>query len=327
MAEEKKTPVAGARNPFAKEKLPSSRISWIQSYPRSGNTWVRAFLHTYMASEESVNLKNMARAFPHDSNATLFESLMREEVSKLKPVDIGAKRHEFLIKACGQAKNDLIMRSHLLQTDWAEKATFHPNFSRAAVVVVRDPRDVAISIAADMKMPVDAAIANMAQPQFALLSKGTTPQPIGSWTRNVMSWLVRPSMPRLFIKYEDLLENPRREFIRVLSFLNLPIDFEKFEKALNATTFEKMVEAEAADGYGVMHSKENPFFRSGKAGQWREGGLTLPQLQALEQEHAQAMLIMGYDLETVTVVSAEEAEERRKAAEAETDAADIEIND
>ena len=327
MAEEKKTPVAGARNPFAKEKLPTSRISWIQSYPRSGNSWVRAFLHTYLAEADAVNLDNMSRAFPHDSSAGLFEGLMREEVSKLKPVDIGAKRHDFLIRACSQAKNDLIMRSHLLQTDWAEKATFHPNFSRAAVIVVRDPRDVAISLSADMKMTVDAAIANMAQPQFALLSKGTTPQPIGSWTRNVMSWLLRPSMPRLFVKYEDLIENPRREFIRILTFLNLQLDFAQFDKALMATTFEKMAEAEAARGYGQMHSEENPFFRSGKSGQWRDGALTLPQVQAIEQEHAQAMLIMGYDLETVQVVSAEEAEARRQAAEEEANAGDIEIND
>ena len=44
MAEEKKTPVSGAKNPFAKEKLPDARITWIQSYPRSGNAWGRAFL-------------------------------------------------------------------------------------------------------------------------------------------------------------------------------------------------------------------------------------------------------------------------------------------
>ena len=46
----------------------------------------------------------------------------------------------------------------------------------------------------------------MNQPQFALLAKGTTPQPIGSWTRNVVSWALRPSMPRLFVRYEDLIE-------------------------------------------------------------------------------------------------------------------------
>ena len=54
---------------------------------------------------------------------------------------------------------------------------------------------------------------------------------------------------------------------------------------------------------------------------WKDGGLTLPQLQAIEQAHAQAMLIQGYKLETVEVVSAEEAEVRRAAAEAEAEAA------
>ncbi|MEC7140071.1 MAG: sulfotransferase domain-containing protein, partial [Pseudomonadota bacterium] len=234
MAEKKKTPVAGAKNPFAKEKLPDARITWIQSYPRSGNAWVRAFLYTYMAEKDTIDLQAMGRAFSHDSSAFIFERLMREEVSKLKPADIGEKRTEFLLRACRSSQNDLVMRSHLLQTDWGGQPTFLPHFSRAAIVVVRDPRDIAISTAADMEIPVDAAIANMAQPQFALLSKGTTPQPIGSWTRNVLSWLSRPSMPRLFVRYEDLIENPRKEFMRIIAFMNLRLDFGQLDKALEA---------------------------------------------------------------------------------------------
>jgi len=327
MAEEKKTPVAGAKNPFAKQKLPTSRISWVQSYPRSGNSWVRAFLHTYMAGTDAVNLKNMGRAFAHDSNSALFEGMMREEVSKLKRADIGEKRPEFLMRACASAKADLVMRTHLMQTDWAGAPTFHPNFSRAAVVVVRDPRDLAISVAADMGMPIDSAIANMNQPQFALLSKGTTPQPIGSWTRNVLSWVLRPSMPRLVVKYEDLIENPRREFLRVLMFMNLKLDFAQFDKALAATTFAKMVEAEKSDDYGAMHNADKPFFRSGQAGQWREGGLTLAQIAAVEQANAQAMLMMGYDLETVEVISSDEAKARQDAAAAEANAEEIVIDE
>ena len=317
MAEEKKTPVAGAKNPFAKEKLPDARITWVQSYPRSGNAWVRAFLHTYMAERDSVDLTGMARAFSHDSNSFIFERFMREEVSKLKPADIGAKRTDFLLRACHSSKNDLVMRSHMLQTDWGGQPTFLPQFSRAAVVVIRDPRDIAISMAADMEIPIDATIANMAQPQFALLSKGTTPQPIGSWTRNVLSWLSRPSMPRLFVRYEDLLENPRKEFLRIIHFMNLRLDFGQLDKALDATTFEKLVEAEKEDGYGGAHSAEKPYFRAGHAGQWRDGGLSLAQIQTIEQACAQAMVVFGYDLETVRVVSAGEAEAARLAREAE----------
>ncbi len=325
MAEEKKTPVAGAKNPFAKQKLPTNRISWIQSYPRSGNSWVRAFLHTYMAQLDEVNLANMSRAFAHDSNAGIFEALMREEVSKLKPADIGEKRPEFLMRACAQSKGDLVMRSHLMQTDWTGKATFHPNFSRAAVVVIRDPRDIAISLAADMGMPVDAAIANMNQPQFALLAKGTTPQPIGSWTRNVVSWAMRPSMPRLFVRFEDLVENPRREMLRVVQFLNLNLDFAQFDKALAATTFEKLAEAEKNGGGANPRPDDRPFFRNGGAGQWREGGLTLKQIAEIEKANAQAMLILGYDLETVEVISQDEAQARRDAAAAEAAAGEIVI--
>ncbi len=325
MAEEKKTPVAGARNPFAKQKLPSARITWIQSYPRSGNAWVRAFLHTYMAELDEVSLPNMGRAFAHDANAGLFEALMREEVSKLKPRDVGEKRPDFLMRACEQSKADLVMRSHLMITDWGGKPTFHPNFSRAGIVVVRDPRDIALSLAADMELPVDAAIANMNQPQFALLAKGTTPQPIGSWTRNVMSWTMHPAMPRLVVRYEDMIANPRRTFLSIVQFMNLKLDFAQFDKALAATTFDKMVEAEKATSAENGRAEGRPFFRAGTAGQWREGGLTLQQIGAIEQAHAQAMLIHGYDLETVEVISAEEAQARQDAAAELNQANEIEI--
>lgn len=327
MAEEKKTPVAGAKNPFAKEKLPDARITWIQSYPRSGNAWVRAFLYTYMAEKDTIDLQAMGRAFSHDSSAFIFERLMREEVSKLKPADIGEKRTEFLLRACRSSKNDLVMRSHLLQTDWGGQPTFLPHFSRAAIVIVRDPRDIAISTAADMEIPVDAAIANMAQPQFALLSKGTTPQPIGSWTRNVLSWLSRPSMPRLFVRYEDLIENPRKEFMRIIAFMNLRLDFDQLDKALEATTFEKLAEAEKEDGFGGAHSAEKPFFRSGQVGQWRDGGLSLGQIQSVEQACAQAMVVFGYEPETVRVLSADEAEAARLAQEAEGAKDEVVIED
>ena len=167
----------------------------------------------------------------------------------------------------------------------------------------------------------------MAQPQFALLSKGTTPQPIGSWTRNVLSWLSRPSMPRLFVRYEDLIENPRKEFMRIIAFMNLRLDFGQLDKALEATTFEKLAEAEKEDGFGGAHSAEKPFFRSGQVGQWRDGGLSLGQIQSVEQACAQAMVVFGYEPETVRVLSADEAEAAHLAQEAEGAKDEVVIED
>ena len=99
--------------------------------------------------------------------------------------------------------------------------------------------------------------------------------------------------------------------------MNLRLDFGQLDKALDATTFEKLVEAEKEDGYGGAHSAEKPYFRAGHAGQWRDGGLSLAQIQTIEQACAQAMVVFGYDLETVRVVSAGEAEAARLAREAE----------
>ena len=42
-------------------------IIWIASYPKSGNTWVRAFLSTYLYSSDGIfnyNLINKIEEFP-----------------------------------------------------------------------------------------------------------------------------------------------------------------------------------------------------------------------------------------------------------------------
>ncbi len=44
-------------------------IIWIASYPKSGNTWVRSFLTTYIYNQgENFNFENLEkiRAFPSD---------------------------------------------------------------------------------------------------------------------------------------------------------------------------------------------------------------------------------------------------------------------
>ena len=62
-------------------------------------------------------------------------------------------------------------------------------------------------------------------------------------------------------------------------------------------------------------------------GQWREGGLTLQQIAEIEKANAQAMLILGYNLETVEVISQDEAKARQEAAAAEAAAGEIVIEE
>ena len=90
---------------------------------------------------------------------------------------------------------------------------------------------------------------------------------------------------------------------------------------------ERAAEAERAGNYGNVRSEDRPFFRSGKVGQWREGGLTLQQIAEIEKANAQAMLILGYNLETVEVISQDEAKARQEAAAAEAAAGEIVIEE
>lgn len=265
------------------------KIVWLASYPKSGNTWVRAFLHNYIVGADAAHSINSLVEFSVAESAAAFfgpgaAGLSNEAVQRLRPVV-----HEQLT----QLHPDLVfVKTHNANLALHGVPLCTPAHTAGAVYIVRDPRDVALSYAAFANKPVNDIInfmgargtvsATDSQQVFELLS---------SWSEHVLSWVAAPK--RLLVRYEDLLAEPERYFARIIRFLGTgEVDAPRLERAIGFSGFDALAAQEEAQGYRAA-SGSGKFFRTGKAGQWRER-LTQAQIARIETTHGEVMKKLGY---------------------------------
>jgi aryl sulfotransferase len=170
--------------------------------------------------------------------------------------------------------------------------------ARAAVYLVRDPRDVAISLAFHNSTTVDAAIELMNAPDGALCGgrKGLPPQlrqKLTGWSGHVASWLDQTDTPVHLVRYEDMRAEPVVAFAAALAFAGRTATAEEVERAVRHADFDELRRQENEKGFGERMSRAAPFFRSGQAGAWRQD-LAPDQVARIEAAHAPMMERLGY---------------------------------
>ena len=117
-------------------------IVWIASYPKSGNTWIRSLLSSYIYTEDGIfnfSLLNKIKQFP---NKKFFKSFLKN-FSDIKEVS------NFWIAA--QTKINLTNDTVFLKTHSALCTLENNQFTnktntKAIIYVVRDPRNLITSL-------------------------------------------------------------------------------------------------------------------------------------------------------------------------------------
>lgn len=255
---------------------------WLASYPKSGNTLVRSLLASYFFSKDgSFNfeiIKNI-KQFP---NSELFENMgvniknekdviknyirVQESINKKNSVQF-LKTHSYLFNIDNNQFTDL-------------KNTL------GAIYIVRDPRNVVTSYAHHNAISVSKAafqLTNSIHLGGNLSSKKTSDRTkvyLGSWNSNFNSWKsLKAPGKYLLIKYEDLINNKKETFIKILEFIyslqkvNFVIDDAKLENTLMSTDFENMQNLEKEKGFieskiDLKTGKKIPFFNLGAQNRW-----------------------------------------------------------
>lgn len=239
--------------------------TFLVSYPKSGNTWVRFLLANLMYPNEAVGFANINRLLPAPGvlSKRFLRSLPRPRV---------LKSHE----------------------------PFDVRF-RKVIYLVRDPRDVAVSeYHFDLKkryIEPDVTLERFVKRFIA----GETSS-YGSWWEHAASWIAaRQDNPSfLLVRYEDLLEDSIGETRKIAEFLGIQADNERLQAAVDRSSADRMrtLEKQQADQWtGTKGTrKEIPFVRAAKSGGWKE---TLPRQSAEEIEVAWAPLLnfLGYELQ------------------------------
>jgi aryl sulfotransferase len=274
-------------------------IFWLASYPKSGNTWLRAFIAALVSGDlPDINRLTLLGAI--SSNRAAFDEalgiaagdLTLEQQTNLRP-----RAYEIW---AAEADRPLYCKAHdCCHLTPAGEPLFPSTATRGAVYVVRDPRAVAVSLAHHAGQTIDAEIARMADANATFSSSRDRldeqlPQRLQTWSGHVQSWLAAP-FPVLVVRYEDMHADPAASFGAVARFLDLPHEPERIASAVAATSFARLQEQERTSGFVERPHHAATFFREGRVDGWRDA-LSPQQVARIEQAHAPIMLRLGYEV-------------------------------
>lgn len=276
-------------------------IIWLASYPKSGNTWFRILLSHILNTSDALHYINdinsilgshmlAERRWMNAVSGFDTTLLSHEEVDQLRPAAYTWYARTLRKKTC--------IKIHDAYTFLKDGRALIPDQgSYAALYFIRNPLDVAISLAHYAKCPLDWSIQMMGSPYFVIpqerLRNVQLRQKLLTWSQHVQSWASAKPIRRLVLRYEDMLANPSETFGKGLEFLDLKVSDSRLQAAIEATSFDKLQQQEAKFGFREKLSTEGQFFRKGIAGDWKNV-LEPRQIEKIIQDHGEVMRQFGY---------------------------------
>jgi hypothetical protein len=279
-------------------------IIWLASYPRSGNTWTRAFLHSLAAvmrdpEAGEIDINRIEEGSVVENAAALFPRFLNKPVALASQAEIAAARPWVQAALVESAGRTMYVKTHNANALDHGTPLVNMGVSLGAIYLVRNPLDVAISYAHLNGVDIDTMIGMMATPGFGV-GRSTVNGidrvhvVIGSWSENVASWTQPPHPAVLVIRYEDLLENPEVGFTKVTRHLQIKPTRAELRRAIEMARFDRLRGLEDRDGFAERPQRSTEaFFREGRAGQWRER-LTEAQVARIVADHGPLMKRFGY---------------------------------
>lgn len=271
-------------------------ILWLASFPKSGNTWTRAFLaNLILDPPEPLPLRSIADICPSEPHEMWYQPLCDKPVGEMKADELAPLRGQAQERVVSLNKNVVPMKTH----SYLGEDRGHPIFSMkatyGAVYIIRDPRDVAISAADHFGCSIDRMIEMMGDPlsETAPLPGTIIHELVSTWSNHVESW-TQWNHPGIFVvRYEDLLTDPVDQFGRIARHFGISTDKARIKKAVEFSSFKQLQKLEAEQGFIERSEHSERFFRSGRSGGWREK-LTSAQVAQVERDHAKQMKRFGY---------------------------------
>lgn len=269
-------------------------LVWLASYPKSGNTWLRAFLANYFISGPGpVPINQMQKISFGDSSAPSYAELGRCEPARLAPQQLAALRVRHLERVAGNAPVNFV-KTHCINRKLGPHPLIPPRLTRAAIYVIRDPRDLVLSYADHFGLDHAGAVAAIASQQNRVpANPKTVMQFLGDWSGHVRAWTRARDFPVLTLRYEDMQADPAAAFLKVLKLIGAPVDQAALDQAVAHSSFDVLAAQEAQSGFREKGTAQGRFFRTGTSGHWREQ-LNPALAERIAADHGAVMKRHGY---------------------------------
>jgi len=257
-------------------------IFWIASYPKSGNTWVRALISAYYYSNDGIFTENLIKKIGQFPEKIHFDGFNYDQ-------KIVTDTTRFWIKAQERINEDKKVKfkktHNCLSSINGNNFTDKKN-TIACVYIIRDPRNLITSLKNHYELEYKEALEFMINEKKFIFdyhkqNDYSDFQFISSWEKNFLSWKNQSDFPIKMIKYEDLLNKTYFVFEDLIKFINNilkvdeKIDERKLKNSIYSTSFEKLQKYEKDHGFSEAinpkNSKRNiPFFNLGPRNDWKK---------------------------------------------------------
>ena len=275
-------------------------IIWLSSYPKSGNTYIRSFLSAYFFTNNGqfdFKLLKFIEQFPDKQFFNGFINTKEEASKKWLPIQ----------KEIIKSKKVRFLKTHSAYGSLDNNPFTSSEVTIGSIYIVRDPRNVLLSLMNHFSLDEYSALEMLCDGNRGIKSEDNNYASysfLSTWSNHLKSWLNIKSFKTILIKYEDLENNSEKNLSNLVKFINdllknnQGIDHQKFNKALETTSFVKLKKKEDKEGFSeaIFSKKEGekiPFFNMGFKSDWKKI-LKKSTVRKVEEKFGKEMTDLGY---------------------------------
>ena len=289
-------------------------IVWLASYPKSGNTWIRTLIGQVitgnLSNDKVFENSKYVRLYPSRSDFISLDDVFKPSnytSDKRKEIfDKTVMNWEISQKKIKLNKKNRIFKTHnmLCKLEIEKKITLiNLDNSLGVIHIVRDPRNVISSLKNHFSFKdYEEAFEFLNNENQTLgLEENKIPQLLSSWKNHYNSWKRFPKN-NILIKYEDLIEDPKKilkQITRYLkNFFEIVIDEKDLDKIILNSSFVNLKNLEKKGlfdekAHNIRTGEFKNFFNLGKDNNWQK--LLKPKIiEIIETEFNREMKELGY---------------------------------